>query len=533
MKNYSRIFMVFCIAVILLAAVSPVSLDAAKKAKGFVFDDINKNGVMDKNEKGIPGVVVSNQMDTVKTNEKGFFKLPVEKEGSIVFVTKPAGYQVPLDKNNIPFFYYIHQPAGSPKGLKFEGIDPTGKLPKRIYFPLVKTEEKKDFNVLVVGDPQTRTAGEVDYFRDQVIANMMGTDAAFYIALGDIMYDDLNHYDKMNRTVGQLGVPAYQVMGNHDMNFKVPDNKHEMETYKRVFGPDYYSFNYSKVHFVVLNSVKYQGWDKEKDRKGRYIGQFHEKQLTWLKNDLSHVPEDHLIVFSMHIPIFSEIHQNDSGIITNRADFFKLVNNRKHLLALAGHMHFVEYLDMDKTSGWTGAAPFPLLTAGAGCGSWWNGPKDGFGVPLGMCTDGTPNGYFLFQFNGNKFSYRFMPPAGSPDEQMRINSPIGIIKTTELTGTTVNVNVFAGTPRTKVTYSLDGGPQKEMERKVMDDPLFSEIIKSNVDKYPDWYDPTPCSHIWTAPLTENLQPGVHRIKITVIDHQNQTFTAHRLFEITN
>lgn len=534
-KNRAVIFNVFVLGLILLLAAAPASLEARKKkAKGLVFDDTNQNGLFDNGEKGIPGVVVSNQYDVVQTDKDGHFRLPVSKE-TIIFVTKPAGYDVPMNENNFPQFYYIHQPAGSPDGLKYPGIAPTGKLPRTLYFPLVKGKVEDTFSVIVMGDPQTRTAKEVEYFRDDVVAGLLGSGARFYMALGDIMYDHLDLNDKMDRLVGQIGIPVYHVQGNHDMNYRVPDHVHESETFKRIHGPDYYSFNYGKVHFVILNSIKYKGWDSEENKPGRYTGYVREQQLTWLKNDLSLVPEDHLVVLSMHIPVISGMYpESEANGVLNRAELFKILENRRHLLALAGHMHFVEYIEFTPKYGWNGEAVFPQLTAGAGCGTWWHGPLDPRGIPFGMGTDGSPNGHFLFTFKGNRYHYRFHPAAPVPNDQLRINSPTGILAPQDVKDgkIDINVNVFAGTPRSIVTYSLDGGPEISMKREVMDDPFFEKLVTENKDKYMEWMEPTPSAHIWVAPLPDNLQPGNHRLKITVTDHQGDVFTAYRLFEVS-
>jgi hypothetical protein len=530
--NVISIFIILCLAVFLSGV--PTPLEAGQKiAKGIVFDDANHNRIFDKGEQGIPGVVVSNQCQAVQTDENGMFRLPVEKE-CIIFVSKPSGYNTPLNDNNFPQFYYIHQPGGSPAGLQYPGIAPTGKLPDMIYFPLYRAAAEDTFDVIVTGDPQTSDPEEINFFRDSIVSGLVGTSARFYLALGDIMYNDLSHYDRMNNVVGQIGIPIHHVMGNHDMNFQVPDYIHEAETFKRIHGPDYYSFNYGKVHFIVLNTVKYSGWDAAKKKAGRYTGFVHERQLTWLKNDLSFVPADHLVVLTMHIPVISDLYpKDDYSQIMNRADFFKIFETRDHVLALAGHMHFVEYIEFTPAHGWNGKAVFPSLTAGAGCGTWWHGPRDPFGIPFGMCTDGVPNGYFLFTFKGNQYHYRFHTAASTPDSQIRINSPTGTLSLQDIKDgkVTINVNVFAGTPRANVVFSLDNGPGVPMERTVMNDSFFTRLIETNKDKYLDWMEPTFSAHTWTAPLPVNLGAGIHRLKVTVTDQQGDVFTAYSLFEV--
>ena len=167
----------------------------------------------------------------------------------IFFITKPAGYQTPLDDNNLPQFYYTHRPNGSPL-LNYPGIDPTGKLPKRLNFPLFKTNECDSFQVIAFGDPQSRNETEVGYLRDDVVSEMLNTQAKFVIALGDIVYDDLSLYEKQNRIMAQIGVPIYNVPGNHDENYDAVSDRYASETFKRYFGPNYYSFDYGKVHFI-------------------------------------------------------------------------------------------------------------------------------------------------------------------------------------------------------------------------------------------------------------------------------------------
>ena len=524
---------ILCIAAVMVAA-APVLLDAAHKtAKGMVFEDTNQNHIFDKGERGIPGVVVSNQYQAVQTDEKGFFCLPIEKE-SIIFISKPAGYNIPLNENNFPQFYYIHQPAGSPAGLKYQGIAPTRKLPSMIYFPLYKTEVEDSFDVIIMGDPQVSSLEEIGYYRDSIVAGLTGTNARFYLALGDIMYNNLSLYDSMIRVEGQIGIPIYHAMGNHDMNFQVPDYIHEAETFKRIHGPDYYSFNYGKVHFIVLNSIKYSGWNTNEKKAGPYTGYIHERQLAWLKNDLSFVPEDHLVVLSMHIPVICELYPQDEFCqIMNRTDFFKILESREHLLALAGHMHFIEYIEFTPTHGWNGKALFPSLTAGAACGTWWHGPRNPWNAPFGMCTDGAPNGYFQFTFEGNKYHYRFHPAAPADDSQLRINSPTSTLSQQDLQDgkITINVNVFAGTPRTTVTCILDNNPEIRMERIIMNDPFFCRLIETNKTCYVDWMNPCFSAHTWTAPLPSSLEPGIHRLKITATDQQGDVFTAYNLFEI--
>ena len=293
-------------------------------------------------EPGVAGVLVSNQRDVVQTDDQGRYRLPVMSR-MIIFITKPSGYSLPLNKNQQPQFYYIHQPLGSPKNLQFAGVGPTGALPESVDFALNKSDHKENFEAIIVGDPQPRDSTELGYFRDDIVTEMYGRVANFYIAYGDIAFDDLSLYEEYNQIVGKLGLPSYNVHGNHDMNYDVPHDSLAGETFKRYFGPADYSFNYGKVHFVVLDNVRYNGWDSDKNTNGSYAGYLNQRQLNWLEEDLKNTPQDYLVVINTHIPIKSPLSDAASINLTNRTALFSILEKRSHLLALSAHMHYIDH----------------------------------------------------------------------------------------------------------------------------------------------------------------------------------------------
>jgi hypothetical protein len=128
--------------------------------------------------------------------------MPIDDE-SIIFVIKQIGYTVPVDQDMLPRFYYIHQPAGSPPNLKlrYRGINPTGPLPDSVDFPLKKADEPRKFDVIVFTDPQPESQVEIDFIRDDVVNGVIGTKAAFGMTTGDIMFDDLSLYPRLNRII--------------------------------------------------------------------------------------------------------------------------------------------------------------------------------------------------------------------------------------------------------------------------------------------------------------------------------------------
>ncbi|MFM8397667.1 MAG: metallophosphoesterase N-terminal domain-containing protein, partial [Pirellula sp.] len=159
-------------------------------------------------------VKVSNGLDIVRTDAEGRYQLPLGDEGQ-VFVIKPAGYRTRLGPNQLPLFYYLHRPQGSPK-LRFAGVQPTGPLPQSIDFPLTEQAEPELFRVILFGDTQPRNLLEVDYIAHDVIADIRKNSASFGVTLGDIAFDDLNVFEPLSQVVGLIGIPWYNVFGNHD-----------------------------------------------------------------------------------------------------------------------------------------------------------------------------------------------------------------------------------------------------------------------------------------------------------------------------
>lgn len=499
----------------------------AQTAKGTVFEDANKNLKLDKGEMGVPGVLVSNQKDVVITDDKGQFTMPI-KGDAVIFITKPAGYQLPVNEANLPQFYYVHQPKGSPE-LKYGGVAPTGKLPKQINFPIFKVEESDTFDIIAISDPQTHNDDEINYLRDDVVAELVGTDAACAITLGDIMYDDLSHFDRYNRVMAQMGIPFFNVPGNHDENYDAPNDELSYETFKRHFGPNYYSFDYGKVHFIVLDDVEYLG----KNAKGNphYRGRIVEKELAWLENDLKFVPKEKLIVVTMHIPIFSGEGTEPSINIINRDALFKILAGRKNVLALAGHMHTLEHHFLDATLGWTGKNPIHQIICSAAAGAWWSGQKDERGIPVADQSDGTPNGYHVIQFKGNQYTQYFKAASRGRDFQMRFSSPAGIIQKSALDTTQIIVNIFDGSELSTVSCFIDDLPPLKMRHTKMLDPFTEITYAQQKDTMPSWLRAGTSTHIWTFPLPTDLKPGLHRVVVRTTDMYDKSHNAAQIFEV--
>lgn len=334
-------------ALLLTLLLQPRQLHAQSRATGIVFNDSNGNGSMDRNEKGVTSVAVSNGRQVVLTDDRGRYELPVDDD-TILFVVKPSGYSLPVNDRNLSQFYYIHKPEGSPE-LDFDGVQPTGPLPESVNFPLIKSEEQEDFKVMVFGDPQPYTAREVDFFDRDIVSEVAGIEGyALGISLGDLVGDDLELFDPYTKSVGRVGIPWFNVYGNHDMNFDAESDRHADETFEATFGPATYSFNHGKVHFIIMDDVIYPRADGESG----YIGGLTEKQLAFIENDLRHVPTDRLIVLAFHIPTFMPEGWGRTYREEDRDRLFELLKAYPHTLSLSAHTHIQRVHFFDHGEGW-------------------------------------------------------------------------------------------------------------------------------------------------------------------------------------
>lgn len=515
-----KLFIVFCIPFTLISQSFAMQQSAETQnfAEGQVYEDVNKNGEKDSEEAGIAGVAVSNQRDVVLTDDEGHYRLPASEE-MIVFITKPADYELPVDENNLPQFYYIHQPQGSPE-LKYAGVEPTGPLPESLDFGLIPSQKKMKFKALIFGDPQPRNNTELSYFRDDVVPELANTRADLTLVLGDIMFNDLSLYERYNQIMKTVGGPVFNVIGNHDINFDAEETRYNQETFKRVYGPAYYSFEHGDVHFIILDNVDY-----DSDREVAYRGFLEEVQLEWLSQDLEHVADDKLIVISSHIPIYSDNGKAQKRNLVNRDKLVEMLEDRDHVLFLSAHRHRLFHDILDEEIGRENPNPIHQIITAVASGSWWNGRKNQYGIPVATQKDGVPNGYHIFKFDGNTYSEQYKGAGHDSGYQMRIEQPESSVTIEELGVTELLVNVFNGNEKSEVQFQVnnrDGWIDMKRQEKSYS-PFFEKTMS-------DYLNVGHTNHIWTADLPD-LEKGIHKITVRTRDMYGQKFSQSKIIEV--
>lgn len=504
---------------------------AQSQVSGYVYLDQNSNNKKESRERGLEGIAVSNGQEVVLTDSKGRYSLSASDD-MMVFVIKPSGYKTPLSPENLNKFYYNHKPQGSPKNFKYQGVAPTGKLPKEVNFGLQKQEENNDFQILVFGDPQPYTLKEMDYFKRGIVDEVKNNkrSAVFGISLGDLVGDDLVLHDPYKEIMKEIGLPWYNVIGNHDMNLDATNDLQSDETFERNFGPANYAFNYANVHFIVLDNILYPD---PRDQKG-YYGGFREGQLKFIENDLKHVDKDKLVVLAFHIQMNPEREGDDHFRMEDRAQLFKLLEPFSNVLMMSAHTHKQTQIYYGKGDGWNGAKELHELNMGTTSGDWYSGTVDQLGVPKSVIRDGTYRGYSFVNFTGNKYQVDYKV-AGHPEDYM-IKLHVPKVISSRRSSARIYANFFTGSERDTVEYRIDRGEWKKMSFLKAIDPnyMLSVFEWDNIDTLKEGRrpsNPEPSNHVWSAGFPSNLSVGTHKVEVRAKDQYGKVFTSTGEFKV--
>lgn len=527
MRTLSRLF----VSVLLLMLLRPAPLMAQQQAEGRVYLDRDADRRPDPGEPGIPSVGVSNGRQVALTDNEGRWSLPVE-EGDILFVIKPAGYSVPLDERNLPLFYRIHKPEGSPD-LRYGGSAPTGPLPESVDFPLRSSAEPDSFRVLLFGDPQPYSRQELSYFRRDIVEELAGSrEYAFGISLGDLVGDSLNFFGSYARIVSKVGIPWHNVYGNHDMNYDATADRYADESFEAAFGPATYAFNYGQAHFIILDDVVYP----RPDGYGGYIGGITPRQLAFIRNDLEHVPEDRLVVVAFHIPPFSGRSGGRTFRPGDRDRLFDILDEYPHTLSLSAHTHTQQLAFYGREEGWEGPREHIHYNVGTTSGDWWSGVPGDRGIPPTLMRDGTPNGYAVLTVEGNGYTFDYRVAGRPPSYRMSMWGP-EVVPRNSWHSAGLYVNYFLGSGRTRVAYRVGRkGSWRPMEKIEQGDPRVSALRRKwdradslLAGKRPS--NPVPSTHLWRTGVPNNLPLGEQLIQVRVTDLFGRRFYDEFRYEV--
>lgn len=387
--------------------------------------------------------------------------------------------------------------------------------------------------VLVFGDPQVKSAREVDYYRRDIVEPLRGRHGAqLGITLGDVVDDVPALHPVVKAETARLGIPWLYAPGNHDVDPDATDDAGSLRSFNREIGPDTFIRETRLANFVVLDDVI-----ALPGRKPAYIGGFREDQFLLLEARLPELRKDRLLVLAMHIPLFEEAGK-DSFRDEDRARLFALLQPFPHVLVLSAHSHAQRHVFHDADDGWQGAAPLHEYNVGAACGSYWSGVEDAAGIPDAMMADGTPNGYAVLTVKpGGDYALAWHNARDATDSQIGLHAP-KVLRRGAYPAWGVFANVYMGMDDTRVEYRVDDGEWMPMKQVLQPDPaLLVENMRDDLAEALRGYDRSPeaepSPHLWRAALPTKLEAGEHRIEVRAFDRwrgEVRASTTYRLEE---
>lgn len=495
--------------------------------RGTVFHDVNENGLYDRGiDNPLEGIAVSNGRDVIMTGNDGAYSLSLESS-SVIFVIKPRGWMVALDEMQLPLFYYMHAPDGL-SGKRYTGLAPTRLLSDALDFPLYPQDEPNNLKVLLFADTQPRDIQDIYYLNHDVIANLVGTDAAFGITLGDLVYNELNLFDPLNQSIAKIGIPWWNCIGNHDIDYSANDNVNARGAFYKTYGPSYYSFSWGPAHFIVLDDISgvYDGTSR---RYGTGLGA---DQLQFIKNEFSRLDSEQLIVLLMHIPWIGASagwHDNDE-----RNSFISLLASRPNTISFVGHTHRHFHYFIGEDEGFSGTQPHHMISMGGVSGDLYRGAPDEYNIPHTMMTDGTPNSYGILEITGNKYKLNLQAVRRPQDFQMHIYAPdqYDLFKKDTIT---VTASIFNALPDARVHMRIaEIGTEIPMTKVLKEDPFRVDVIEREAslgevpwrNKLSSWES----RHLWEAKLKMPTEPGFYVIEVYGIDDWHE-FSGRRLIQV--
>ncbi|MCW3092937.1 MAG: metallophosphoesterase [Ferruginibacter sp.] len=447
--------------------------------------------------KPLANIAVTDGTSIVSTNAKGIYTIPSSNEAMFVYITVPAGYEIPM-KNYMAFFY--------------QEIKAVNGVFKADFILSKLQQDDTRHSTIVWADPQINNKEEADMLLATAVPDtrelakeLSAKGPVQGIAAGDLSWDAPPIIPAYKKAIAETGIPFYQVLGNHDMDINVRTDEQSDSTFKKSMGPTWYSFNRGRAHYVVLDNIFYysDGYN--------YMGYITEKQFRWLEQDLQRIRPGSLVFVSMHISAYTEEKKrqhakedNPGSITVNRKYLYALLKPFKaHMLT--GHTHYNE--------NFIEAGVYQHIHA-AVCGTWWISK---------LCGDGTPRGYGVYEINGDSLSWYYKSIGYDKNYQMRLYSR-GVYKNKPAD---VAANVWNYDSEWRVVWYEDGILKGDMRRETDFDAAEQAFLTGpeRPAKYP-WAQPLLTDHLFFATPSATAK----NIRIVVTDRFGRQYNQEMVLK---
>ncbi len=349
--------------------------------------------------KGLEGVVVSDGFEVTVTDEYGFYWLPSAKKNGYVFISLPSGYF----------------PASS-SGMEgiFRRVTLSANETEQLDFTLVE-EHNDDCVVILMADAHLADRGsgsnnDMAQFRNKFVPDVNATvreyreqgRKVYGITLGDLTWDTF--WYETNYRLGdamkdfaKIDIPMFHCMGNHDNDIRALSDFDASEPWRQTVGPNYYSFNLGKAHYIVLDDIEYTTDGSENKTENANI---ESGQMEWLRKDLATVTDKNTpIMVCMHIPLHGHPGRSETGELIskrqllNADEFINAFSGFTKVRLLTGHTHVNYNIPVNEN--------MIEHNIGGVCATWW---WTGKYYDTHICRDGSVGGFGVLEWKGTDYN---------------------------------------------------------------------------------------------------------------------------------
>ena len=415
----------------------------------------------------VAGVWVTDGYVWSKTGTDGKYKMLSDKKAGYVYIVTPSGYEVAGSNPFRPFW---------------QALSTSDRSTAEVHdFALVQKNNDKH-TVLFTADWHIRNEWNPkdivqiqDYLNEANAYANKSSVPVYSIPLGDITWE-VSWYDHnfflsdWKNLVALSTMQIYPVIGNHDHDYKAVGDNTDFDSaasWRTTMGPNYYSMDIGKVHYLFVDDVFYRS-DGTIDGR-QTIESIPDYQMDWIRTDLSHVSAVTPLVVSLHVPLHG---WSWNGYFWNAANRSAQYNELRELFErfeevhiYSGHSHTSEFFDA-KSQGLSNTNMTERKVPAVGGSIWRTRTVRDYTITI----DGVPGGYDIFEVDGQSIKWRFKAIGKDDSYQLRAydmnsvksywySTPAAVSLAAEhpecdyeklwgdLPENTVLLNVFAGDPR--------------------------------------------------------------------------------------
>jgi hypothetical protein len=391
---------------------------------------------------GVKDVSVTDGYSVVKTDAAGVYTLKPNPQAVFVYFTRPAGFDV--------------------QGAWYKPVS------IKVDFDLKAAQETEDEYIFVhVTDTHVsqnlRSLKGLSRFVREV--NDLKPKPRFVVNSGDLLnlHKALLNTPEAGRAdfrryvgiMNHLKMPHYNVAGDHtDSSYRLDrfprgDHRCGKALYWEFLGPNFFSFEYGRIHFVSVDFGYHLGQNQilVNGKNLEYpTNQVQPMHVDWLNQDMARRTEGSFVVTT-----------SEADLEEHCPNFEQMARQHDVRLQLTGDIHVVSHKNRS----------IPYRSGGALAGCWWN-PK-----AKQLCPDLSPQGYLIYRAKGDKLDH-FYKGLGQRVAIVshRTGAPLqGEIK--------VQAHLVQPDPNESLEYSLNG--KEWMAMREIGRPFYRTLYEATVD----------------------------------------------------